>query len=256
MSFPGMKAAMGRALLVCNDAEAVRHVTGGMQQFAIETEACNEVSLALRLLSHHKFEAAVIDLGLERANEVLEQIRLSQSNRTVVTFAITELQKPTGLKIQPHFAMEKPLSASSVGRTIKAAFGLIVRERRRSFRCPVTIPALILTNGKEASCRLVNISEGGMAISETPSLQPGEQIRVLFALPGQRDRFTVESEVCWYDEEGRAGLRWLMISAEERSVLQEWLAAKLEEDLPEAVASQFRQNEPTLPDGGRATGTA
>jgi c-di-GMP-binding flagellar brake protein YcgR len=103
---------------------------------------------------------------------------------------------------------------------------------------------VILTNGKEASCRLVNISEGGMAISETPSLQPGEQIRVLFALPGQRDRFTVESEVCWYDEEGRAGLRWLMISAEERSVLQEWLAAKLEEGLPEAVASQFRQNEP------------
>ena len=245
MSSPGMKAAMGRVLLVCNDAEAVQHVAEGMQQFAIATEACNKVSLALRLLKHQKFEAVVIDLGLDRANEVLEQVRLSQSNRTVVTFAITDPQKPAGLKIQPHFTMEKPLSASSVGRTIKAAFGLIVRERRRSFRCPVTIPAVILTNGKEASCRLVNISEGGMAISETPSLQPGEQIRVLFALPGQRDRFTVESEVCWYDEEGRAGLRWLMISAEERSVLQEWLAAKLEEDLPEAVASQFRQNEPT-----------
>ena len=244
MSSPGMKAAMGRVLLVCNDAEAVHHVTEGMQQFAIATEACNKVSLALHLLSHQKFEAVVVDVGLDRANEVLEQVRVSQSNRTVVTFAITDPQKPGSL-IKPHFAMEKPLSASSVGRTIKAAFGLIVRERRRSFRCPVTIPAVILTKGKEASCRVVNISEGGMAITETPSLQPGEQIRVLFALPGRRDRFTVESEVCWYDEKGRAGLRSLLISAEERSVLQEWLAAKLEEDLPEAVASQFRQNEPT-----------
>jgi PilZ domain len=240
MSSPGMKAAMGRVLLVCNDAEAVQHVTEGMQQFAIATEACNEVSLALRLLNQQKFEAVVIDLGLDRANEVLEQVRLSQSNRTVVTFAITDPQKPAGLKIQPHFAIEKPLSASSVGRTIKAAFGLIVRERRRSFRCPVTIPAVILTNGKEANCRLVNISEGGMAITETPSLQPGEHVRVLFTLPGQRNRFTIESEVCWYDEKGRAGIRWLLISAEQRAVLQEWLAAKLEEDLPEAVASQFR----------------
>jgi PilZ domain len=245
MSSPGMKAGMGRVLLVCIDAEAVQHVTEGMQQFAIATEACNKVSLALRLLNHQKFEAVVVDLGLDRANEVLEQVRLSPSNRTVVTFAITDPQKPAGLKIQPHFAMEKPLSASSVGRTIKAAFGLIVRERRRSFRCPVTIPAVILTNGKEASCRLVNISEGGMAITETPSLQPGEHIKVLFALPGLRDRFAVESEVCWYDEKSGAGLRSLLISAEERSVLQEWLAAKLEEDLPEAVASQFRQNEPT-----------
>jgi hypothetical protein len=241
MSSPGMKAAMGRVLLVCNDAEAVRHVTEGMQQFAIATEACNKVSLALRLLNHQKFEAVVVDLGLERANEVLEQVRLSRSNQTVVTFAITDSRKPAGLRIQPHFAMEKPLSASSVGRTIKAAFGLIVRERRRSFRCPVTIPAAILTNGKQATCRVVNISEGGMGITEAPSLQPGEQISVRFALPGQRDRFTVESEVCWYDEKGTAGLRSLLISAEERSVLQEWLAAKLEEDLPESVASQFRQ---------------
>jgi hypothetical protein len=240
MSSAGMKAAMGRVLLVCNDAEAVRHVTEGMQQFAIATEVCNKVSLALGLLKHQKFEAVVVDLGLGQANEVLERVRLSQSNRTAVTFAITDPQKPTGLKVQPHFAMEKPLSASSVGRTVKAAFGSIVRERRRSFRCPVTIPAVIQINGQEASCRLVNISEGGMAITETPSLKPGEQIRVLFTLPGQRDRFAVESEVCWYDEKGSAGLRSLLISAEQRAVLQEWLAAKLEEGLPEAVASQFR----------------
>lgn len=93
-----------------------------------------------------------------------------------------------------------------------------------------------------------------MAITETPFLQPGEQIRVLFALPDQRDRFTVESEVCWNDEKGRSGLRSLLISAEGRSVLQEWLAAKLEKDLPEAVASQFQQHEPTSHDGGRPTG--
>jgi hypothetical protein len=71
MSSPGMKVAMGRVLLVCNDVGDVQHVTEGMQQFSIATEACKKVSLALRVLNHQHFEAVVVDLGLDRANEVL-----------------------------------------------------------------------------------------------------------------------------------------------------------------------------------------
>ena len=71
MSSPRMKVAMGRVLLVCNDVGDVQHVTEGMQQFSITTEACNKVSLALRVLNHQNFEAVVVDLGLDRANEVL-----------------------------------------------------------------------------------------------------------------------------------------------------------------------------------------
>jgi hypothetical protein len=232
---------MGRALLICNDSAAIQQVAEGMQQFAIATEVCNKVSIAFRLLDRQKFEAVIVDSELGKTGEVLEQVRLSPSNRTAVTFAITASEKPASLEIQPTFVMEKPLSARSVGRTLKAAFGLIVRERRRSFRCPTTIPAVVLTNCKETNCRVVNISEAGMAIADSPSLKPGEQIRVLYTLPGQHVRFTVKSEVCWCDEKGRAGLRSLLISSEQKSALQEWLAAKLEEDLPESVALQFRK---------------
>jgi CheY-like chemotaxis protein len=239
MSSPG--TAMGRVLLVSNDSTAIEQVAEAMQRFAIATEVCNDVNMALSLLNRQKFEAVVVDFGLERAGEILEQVRLSSSNRTAITLAITNSQEPGALRIQPNFMVAKPLSESSVERTLKAAFGLIVRERRRSFRCPVTIPAVILSNGKEADCKVVNISEGGMAIAESPSLKPGVQVRVLFTLPGQSDRFAFESEVCWYDEKGRAGLRSLIIPSEQRSTLQNWLGAKLEEDLPESVAVRFRR---------------
>jgi hypothetical protein len=241
MSSPGTQAAMGRVLLICNDSIAIQHVAEASQQFAIATEVCDDPGMALALLNRRKFEAIVVDCGLGQAAEILEQVRLSPSNRTAVTFAITDPQKPPSFQIQSNFVIERPLSVISVGRTLKAAFGLIVRERRRSFRCPVSIPAAILSDGKEARCQVVNISEGGMAISGSPALSPGGQVKVLFTLPGQRDGFTIESEVCWFDEKGRAGLRSLLISSEQKSALQEWLAAKLEEDLPEAVASQFRK---------------
>jgi CheY-like chemotaxis protein len=234
--------AMGRVLLVCDDSAAIQQLAEGMQQLAIETEVCVNVRMALGLLNRKKFEAVIIDCGLAQADELLQQAHLSPSNRTAVTFAITDPVSPLRFEVQPNFLMEKPLSASTIGRTLKAAFGLIVRERRRSFRCPIEVPASIQTNGEEVSCHLINISEGGMAITESPILKPGAQVRVLFTLPGEIVRFKIESEVCWYDEKGRAGLRSLMVPSDQKSILQQWLAVKLEEDLPESVARQFRRD--------------
>jgi PilZ domain len=241
MGSPGTGASMGRVLLVCADSTTIQQLAEGMDQLAITTEVCVDVSMALRLLNRKKFEAIIVDFGLVQAKEMLEQIRISPSNRTAVTFAITDPAKPAKFEIQPNFLIEKPLSTNSVGRTLKAAFGLIVRERRRSFRCPIEIPAGIQFDGEEVNCHLVNISEGGQAIAESPSLKPGAQVRVLFTLPGELLRFKIESEVCWYDGKGRAGLRSLMIPSEQKSILLRWLAVKLEEDLPESVARQFRK---------------
>lgn len=241
MSSPGTSTSMGRVLLVCRDPATIQQVADGMQQLAIATEICADVRSALRLLNRQKFEAVIVDFGLDEADQVLESVRLSQSNRTAVTFAIKDPQKTVALEMQTNFVMEKPLSPNAVSRTLKAAFGSIVRERRRSFRCPIAVPAAILIDGAEVGCRLMNISEGGMALSELPSLKPGTPVKVQFELPGQVVRFKIESEVCWCDEKGRAGLRWLVILSEQRAVLQEWLTAKLEEDLPESVARQFRK---------------
>ena len=240
MSSAGTSFAMGRVLLVCNDTATIERLRENMQQLAIATEVCVQTDMALRLLNLKKFEGVIVDFGLDKADQILEQIRLSPSNRTAVTFAITDPGATTGLAVQPNFLMEKPLSPASVGRTLKAAFGMIVRERRRSFRCPVQLPAEIEANGQRSDCTLVNISEGGMAITKAPILRAGTHLRVLFTLPGETVRFKIEAEVCWYDEKGRGGLRSLRIPSEQKSRLQVWLAAKLEEDLPESVAQQFR----------------
>lgn len=228
--------------MVCNDAAAVRQLTDVMRQFAISSEVCDYVSMAFGLLDRKKFEAVIVDFGLEQADQVLERVQLSQSNRTAVTFAITDSKKPVLFTTQPNFVIEKPLSPASLGRTLKAAFGLIVRERRRYFRCPISISAAIDADAKEVICHLENISEGGMALSNAPPLKPGNRVRVLFTLPGQQLRFRVDSEVCWYDDQRRAGLRILMMASEMQPILQQWLAARLEENMPESVARQFRKD--------------
>src|SRR5207244_4856923 len=84
-----------------------------------------------------------------------------------------------------NFVLERPLSAISVGRTLKAAYGLIIRERLRYFRCPISIPAAIREQeAGEIRCQAVNIREGGMAVISSVHFNSGMQVTLLFEYLG------------------------------------------------------------------------
>jgi PilZ domain len=186
----------------------------------------------------------VVDLELgEESKAILERVRLSPSNHTTVAFAITDNTKQSAMAFEAgsNFVLERPLSAISVGRTLKAAYGLIIRERLRYFRCPISIPAAIREQeAGEISCQAVNISEGGMAVISSVPLKPGTQVTLQFTIPGQGSQFAAQSEICWCDEKGRAGLRFVALSPEQKMELKQWLSKRLEETLPESVALKFR----------------
>src|SRR5208282_919793 len=100
-----------------------------------------------RLLECRKFDAVIVDLQLgEQSADVLDAVRLSRSNRTAVRFAISASNAETAVAFRKGsgFVFERPLSAQSIRSTLKPAYGLILRERRRYFRCPISIPITIL----------------------------------------------------------------------------------------------------------------
>jgi CheY-like chemotaxis protein len=235
------------ALLLSGNPTIIRQLTESLQQLATSTLVCSDVPSALRVLDTRKFEAIVVDLELgEQTRAVLERVRLSPSNRTTVTFAITGSKEEMQMAFDAgsNFVLERPLSVASISRTLKAAYGLIMRERRRYFRCPVTIPAAMRgENMGEVACQAVNISEGGMAISTPVPLKPGAHVGVEFTLPGAAAGFTAKSEICWYNEAGRAGLQFVGLSPQQQSGLQEWLSHRLEEMLPESVTNKFRKED-------------
>jgi hypothetical protein len=134
-----------------------------------------------------------------------------------VAFAITEhtTESAQAFDAGSNFVLERPLSQTSVGRTLQAAYGLIVRERLRYFRCPASIPTAIRHDTKEIDCQALNISEGGMAITTPVPLKPGAQVHVKFSIPDREIEITAQSEICWSDEKGRAGLRFITTSPEQ-----------------------------------------
>ena len=235
--------SIGQALLVSADPVTIRQFSHALQELSISPDVCQEVPTAVGLLNRRKFDAVIVDLQLgEQAGMILSEIRLSPSNRTAVTFAISSSDaEGTAFRKRSEFIVERPLSAQLIRSILKPAYGLILRERRRYFRCPVSVPVTVLrTHTPEVRCHSVNISEGGMALSTFVPLRLGEGVQVQFTLPGHEVPFSVKSTVCW-SKTGYLGVRFVSLLQEQKSDLQVWLSLKLEKMLPYLVAQQFQK---------------
>lgn len=233
-------------LIVSRDAIASHQISDILQEHALSVELSADPSIAGHRVSHHKFEAVVVDSALEdQAIVCHRQIRASSLNRTAVTFALTRGSQETAAALRQGFSfvLERPLTPESISHTLKVAYGLIVRERRRYFRYPVAVPAVLSRKGApEVFGSTVNVSENGMALSTSMPLPPGSEGTVQFTLPEPSLRITAESKVCWNDEKGHAGLLFLFLPSDQASHLQAWLSQKLEEQLPQLVAEKFRSS--------------
>lgn len=240
---------IGTALIVSEDAVATRYLAEAMQELALSVEVCIKVSDALDRVKHSKLEVCVIDFLLgSQATRFLEQVRASASNRTAITFAITSSSSETAqvLKRGSSFALERPLTSDSIRHTFNAAYGLIVRERRRYFRCPISVPAAASGKGEsEVFGKTVNVSERGMAISTSTPLMPGAEVTMQFTLTNPQLAITAECKVCWRNNKGQSGLSFLFLPSNLGSDLQAWLGRRLEQQVPGHGTRGFQS--PTRP---------
>jgi len=236
--------SIGVALMVSADPATIQQFSLALRELSISPDACQDAASARLLLKRRKFDAVIVDLQLgEQSGLVLDEVRLSSSNRTAVTFGISDddAEVTAAFRKKSQFVFERPLSAQSIRKTLKPAYGLILRERRRYFRYPVSIPVIIRRESmQDVWCNSVNISQGGMALSTLVPLVAGESVRVQFTLPDHEATCSAESTICW-GKAGRLGIRFVSISDEQTSELQVWLSQKLEETLPEFVAGQFAE---------------
>ena len=238
--------AIALALLVSADPVTIQQFSHALQELSISPDVCQEAAGAVRLLNRRKFDAVIVDLQLgAQSGVILDEVRLSPSNRSAVTFAISgsDVEATAAFRKRTGFVFERPLSTQSIRSILEPAYGLILRERRRYFRYPVAIPVTILRrNMPEVRCYSVNISEGGMAVSTFVPLSAGEEVQVQFTLPDHKVPFLAESTICWW-KTGHLGVSFVSLSRERKSELQDWLSQKLEEMLPEFVARKFQKAE-------------
>lgn len=236
-------SSTARALIVLKDQYMVWQVKSAMSRLAIQTEVCNDTSYAQQLLSTRKFDMVTFDLDIgKRTVNLLEALRASPSNHLIPAVVITRKRSVSSTVDSHTIVLRRPVTSDSLQRALNLGYGAVLREWRRYYRCRVGRPVLIRrVDMRETRCQLINISEGGIGITSAPArLTRGTRVHAEFTLPGQMSRFSAVCETRWRDRRGRAGLRFMLMPLEQRCDLQQWLATRLEQSLPQPVAERVR----------------
>jgi ActR/RegA family two-component response regulator len=233
-------AFVGRVLIVSSDVSTIEQLRESIERFALSPLQCHDIPSALEQLQRSKVEAVIVDFRLGfQAGTVVERTHESASNEHAIVFTVIdgEAEAVQAFKAGSTFLLRRPLSADSIDQSIRAAYGLIVRERRRYFRCPVKVPVAILRLPMETvHGHTVNISEGGISVTAVTPLGPGDPVRAHFTLPGDDFQFVCESTVRWTTEQ-KIGLQFRSPPGIAR--LQQWLSRRLEETMPQSVRDKF-----------------
>jgi hypothetical protein len=128
---------------------------------------------------------------------------------------------------------ERPIDANEVRRLLHAAYDLMVRESRRSFRCAAELPVLLnrATEGTDLKCTTINISSNGTALRNPASLRLGEIVQIAFFLPGAGQAVCASGTVVWDDNHGKTGITFQCTIPRDQGELDAWLNARFYEQL-------------------------
>lgn len=88
------------------------------------------------------------------------------------------------------------------------AHELMVRERRRYFRCVAEVPVLLVQtrSGADCKCTTINVSSNGVDLKVPSPLQPGGEIHLILFLQGVDTFVRAIGSVVWDDKHGKTGI--------------------------------------------------
>jgi PilZ domain len=219
-------------LLVLRDPNVRRIVSGMLSGFRIDAQVEGEPSHALEMMRHKKYDAVIVNCGdFHDGPEVLAEMRNLPLNKKCIAFAIVPADTNGTLRngVAAHLIMKQPLSTDLMTRSLRAAHSFMTQERRRYFRCPVTLPTTVARSGGDEERGVsANISAGGMALRLPKPLPMTWTGKVKFDLPGTRHPIVAQGQIAWADSRV-AGIRFTKMADPHREAVEDFLAARFAE---------------------------
>jgi DNA-binding response OmpR family regulator len=242
------------ALLVSTDSGPVNVTQKILEEHGVSVKVVVSVSAAEQLIRTTKFDLGVFDHDVPDALNLA--VWRGASTNPKMVFAMVRganLNEVGGKRVQ--FVLQKPFTADLFARTLRAAYGAMIRDRRVAFRHPVQIKpatsALIQKQGNQnlQSSMIVDISQTGLCIQTQEILPQGATLQIDFQLPDGNDVVHTTGSVMWTRASGRTGIKFIQVPAAEQKSLIAWLDGMLPyemESVPRIVPPGARQDRPEL----------
>jgi CheY-like chemotaxis protein len=216
-----------RALVVCPDQDSAGLLTLILSELGVTVEHTSSISRGLELLETEHYDGIVFDYRADQGSEeFLSSLRRSVKNHTSVLIAVvdSEFNARPVFGLGANFVLYRPLSSERARISLRAARGLMRRERRRTPRAPVNSTASVAYPGApESSATLSDLSDSGTLLRTASRIPSNCKVYFEFALRPQKQLVRLSGEVAWQDASGRTGIRFLDVPQASRRAIQSWL---------------------------------
>jgi ActR/RegA family two-component response regulator len=213
-------------LLLTSDTALLKVIGASLSAVGIELEIRTNAASAIDLSARRHLDSFAIDCGVSGATDVLALIRNSRANKLSVIFAVVSTMAAlnTAIRSGADFVLGRPVQDKLLRSFLDVARPRMEREHRRYFRHKVNLPVELLRRlGETYAGKIVNVSEGGLALTRFRPAPIEGVVTVQFALPSTTPQtFQARAEVVWNDASSM-GLRFLTIEPLCRSCFARWL---------------------------------
>lgn len=236
--------AMGlTCLLLSSDAALLDVVRSTFTALGVAVEFRTDTASASELIVRRHIDSFVIDCDdVRAAADTLATIRNSRSNKLSTVFAILngKTSVSTAVEAGANFVVGKPVPGTLLRSHLQGALPRMEREHRRYFRHRVDLSIKVSCSTETLVGKIINVSEGGLALSHLGHAAVEGPVTIQFGLPGTSGQvFRAKAEIVWRDSLA-AGLRFLHIERDCRPSFEGWLDS-LEAQL------QFRESTQSSP---------
>lgn len=217
-----------QALIVSPDTETVATLGQVFRDsLAVATKSCANSSAAAECFFTAKFEAIVLDFDrIVETVPFVQNLHHGRANRNAVVLAIATdaSAKRQAAEHGAAFLLQRPIVPSHVARALRAAYGLMLRDRRQYFRLEAEVSVSVRTgSGAVLECETMNVSREGMAVRTPSPLPTGDSVQVVLQIPTPGPVIIAEGRVIWDDKHGKAGLHLSFGNSEDKDRISEWL---------------------------------
>src|SRR5438477_4654276 len=215
------------SLVVCAETKAVKVLAQILKELSIEAEHCGELNAAAARLAAQHYDAVVVDCKDQiAAVELIAALRKSTINKSTLIIALVDGREQVRdiFGEGANFVVYKPVSVERAASSLRAARGLMSREKRGKLRVSLHAPASITyANAENVAATLLDLSEDGLAIQSERRLPPRCKVYFQFSLPGGKSAVRLSGDVVWQDSSGRVGIRFVDVPQTSRRTLNEWI---------------------------------
>ena len=217
-----------RTLVVCPDQDSANLLKTVLAEMEITAEHTPSISRGLERLQAESFDAVILDYRADQSSEEflakLRQNRTRSRNTLLIAILDADFSARPIFGLGANFVLYRPLSLERTRLSLRAARGLMRRERRRGPRIPLNSPTSLAHAGAEdLKGTILDLSDGGTSLRSENQLPPAGKVYFQFALPGQQGAVRLSGEVAWQDASGKTGIRFVDVPQASRRLMHAWL---------------------------------